>query len=183
MKGIKRAILAIPLYAFLLVLNAAYAHAHCPLCTGAIGMVAVSAGYFGIDIVIIGLFVGAFAISTGLWVGRKIKKQYIKFQLQLIVLSSFLLTVLPLMAIGGENLIFLPVMLFGETGSVFNRIYWMDRMLFGGIIGGVISIAGFGIHNYIKKARGRVLFPYQGVVLTLALLAAAAIAFFFVLGK
>ena len=51
-------------------------YAHCPLCTGAVGAAAVTANYYGLDNSIIGIFIGAFAISTGLWFGLKVKKKY-----------------------------------------------------------------------------------------------------------
>src|SRR3989344_6151701 len=82
---------------FMLSAAAPIAYAHCPLCTAAVGAAAVSAKYYGMDISIIGLMIGAFGISTGLWFGLKLKKQFFKFQLPVIVLLSFLLTVLPLL--------------------------------------------------------------------------------------
>ena len=39
--------------------------AHCPLCTGAVVAGAVGAKYLGLDVTILGIFVGAFAISLG----------------------------------------------------------------------------------------------------------------------
>lgn len=161
--------LIIPLSFIVLIMNAVPVYAHCPLCTGAIGMAAVSMKYYGVDTSIIGIFIGAFAISTGLWIGRKIKRQYIRFQLPIIVLASFLLTVLPLSSIDGGN-VFFPVLLFGEPGSVFNKIYWVNKIIFASIIGSMTTLAAFWIHNKVKKVNGGVLFPYQGLVFTLVLL-------------
>src|SRR3989338_9423617 len=81
-------------------------YAHCPLCTGAIGVMAVSASYYGVDSSIIGLFIGAFGLSTGLWVALKLKKRYIRFQSSLIVLASLLLTIIPLMSVGEGSITF-----------------------------------------------------------------------------
>ena len=64
-------------------------NAHCPLCTAAVGAAAVSAKYYGLDSSIIGLLIGAFGVSTGLWAGLKVKKQYFKAQLPVIVVASF----------------------------------------------------------------------------------------------
>jgi hypothetical protein len=165
-------LLLIPFSFVLLVLSATPVYAHCPLCTGAVGIVAVSMQYYGIDTSVIGMFIGAFAISTGLWFGRKIKKEYIRYQLPLIVLTSFILTVIPMMVIDGGYITF-PLLLFGEPGSLLNKIYWMDKILFGSAVGAVTTLFAFGTHNRIKKSRGRVLFPYQGLVLTLMLLGIA----------
>ena len=151
------------------------ARAHCPLCTGAVAAVAVGAKYYGFDLAIIGLFVGAFGISTGLWIGRKIKREYFKFQLWTIVLLSFLLTVIPIKALGGED-IYIPVRLLGEIGSMFNKIYWMDRLFFGSILGGILSVSAFGVHNTVKKYnKGNVLFPFQGIAFTVGALVIAGV--------
>lgn len=160
---------------FLFFFSAVPVSAHCPLCTGAIGVAAVAAKYYGMDLIIIGLFVGAFGISTGLWVGRKIKKEYFKFQLWTIVLLSFLLTVIPLRVFSGEN-VYIPIRLFGEVGGMFNKVYWFDRLFFGSWIGGLLSVFSFGVHNTAKKFNnGNVFIPFQGVVLTLAVLLLAGI--------
>ncbi len=160
---------------FLFFFSSAPVRAHCPLCTGAVAGAAVVAKYYGMDLIILGLFVGAFGISTGLWVGRKMKKEYFKFQLWTIVLVSFLLTVIPLRMLGGEN-IYIPLRLFGEVGSMFNKIYWVDRLFFGSLVGGVLSVLAFGVHNTVKKYNnGNVLFPFQGIALTVGFLAIAGI--------
>ncbi|HLC35982.1 MAG TPA: hypothetical protein VJK05_00030 [archaeon] len=162
------------------LLGAASVHAHCPLCTIAIGGMAMSAKFFGIDYSIVGLFIGAFGISTGLWIGRKLKN-YFQFQLPLVVLASFALTVIPLMYISDEN-VFFPMLLFGEVGTIFNKFYWLNKILFGSLLGGFFSLGSFWLHNHIKRVNGKVLFPYQGIALTVLVLAAAAAAMFFLIG-
>ena len=147
-----------------LLLSLPLVSAHCPLCTGAVVAAAAGAGYLGLDVSIVGLFVGAFGVSTGLWIGNKIKRIYIPFQLSLIVLLSFFSTIIPLMFM--KNDIFLL--------SFMHRLFFVDKMLFGSFLGGFICLPGWWIHNHIKRVRGRVLFPYQGVVLTLGLLFASA---------
>lgn len=150
------------------------AHAHCPLCTAAVGAAAASAKYYGLDTSIIGLLIGAFGASTGLWIGLKVKKEYFKLQLPAIVLASFLLTVIPLLYISND-LIYFPLLFFGPSGFVFNKVYWVDKMLFGSLIGGFASLFAYLTHVYIKKRSGKVLFPFQGVAFTLAFLAASGL--------
>ena len=171
-------IILLLVFASLLFAYAPEVHAHCPLCTAAVGTAAISAKYYGMDTSIIGLFIGAFGISTGLWIGRKIKKQYIKFQLPIVVLLSFVLTVIPLMSVDNST-IYAPVLLLGPAGSVLNKVYWINKILFGSIIGGAASLLGFWLHTYIKKVRGSVLFPYQGIAITLTLLGAGTLALYF----
>ena len=152
--------------------------AHCPLCTGAVILAATSAKYYGLDNSIVGLFVGAFAISLGLWIGNRLKTKYFRFQTTAIVLASFILTVGPLIFTKNDKLL-LPLFLFGEAGSIFHRVYFVDKLILGSIIGGILCLITYGLHLHIKKVRGRVLFPFQGLVFTLVSLVIAGAALYF----
>ena len=145
--------------------------------SGAIGVAAVSAKYFGVDSSIIGLMIGAFGVSTGLWAGKWLKKEYFAHQGKALVFASFALTVIPLSSLNtGE--IYVPVMLLGEPGSLLNRVYWFDKLLLGALLGGVTSLAAYWLHLRVKSLHGKVIVPFQGVVFTLALLALASAALF-----
>lgn len=158
------------------------AYAHCPLCTAAVGTVAVSAGAFGIDSSVVGIFVGAFAVSTGLWAGRKIKTAYVPYQTATLAILSFLLTMIPVEAVVPDDL-YLPVLYFGAPGTLFNRVYWPSKILFGGLIGGGLTIASLYLHEFLKKRNGgKVYFQFQGVILTLGLLVFSAVALFLAMG-
>ena len=139
-------------------------HAHCPLCSAAIGGAAVAASYYGIDPSVIGLFVGGFALSTGVWVANWIKKQYIPHQKKLIVLSSLALTIIPVVPIVPDAF-YAPIRMFD-----FVKVLWLNKILVGSVLGVLISGATFAIGNKIKQIRGKSLFPYQGVILPLLML-------------
>jgi hypothetical protein len=175
----RKFLLAIPVFLAMSAFSLSSVEAHCPVCTIAVGAAAVTAKYYGLDVSIIGLLMGAFGISTGLWLGRRVKRQYIRFQLPLIILTSFLLTVVPLLFISGDFL-YLPVFLFGPLGSIFNNVYLIDKMLLGSIIGGFVTLGSYRIHNYVKNKNGRVLFPFQGVVFTLGMLAMSGLLLSFI---
>lgn len=174
----KRKFIFILVALFLVFLPISYAH--CPLCTAAVGAAAVSAKYYGLDASIIGLLIGAFGISTGLWIGLKVKK-YFRFQMSLIVLASFLLTLVPLLYID-KSTVYLPLLLLGQPGSALNKVYWINKILFGSLIGGLITLTAFYIHTYIKKINGKVLFPFQGIAITLAFLLISGLGLYIVFG-
>ncbi|MBI4015973.1 MAG: hypothetical protein HY362_04620 [Candidatus Aenigmarchaeota archaeon] len=178
----RKMLIAIP--AFLaFILSGAPAFAHCPLCVGAVGMAVASAKIFGFDITIVGLLAGALAISSGLWVARLIKKEYFRYQLPIILILSYALTVIPsILLVGVQENVYIPVKLFGEIGSVFNKIYWVDKLLFGSVFGVGITLFAFKLHLKIKELYGKVLFPFQGVLLTVGVLAAASVVFQLALG-
>ncbi|VVB61127.1 Uncharacterised protein [uncultured archaeon] len=162
----------------LIALLSENAYAHCPLCTGAIGVGAVAATALGVDVSVVGIFVGAFAVSTGLWLGRRLKNRYIPFQTAAIVIASFLLTVVPVESVVPQN-IYLPMLYFGSPGSIFNRVWWMPKMLFGSIIGGVLTVGGLYLHEFLKKRNnGHVYFQFQGVILTVGLLILSSVVLF-----
>jgi len=151
-----------PLILFLFT-NVNYVSAHCPLCTAGALVAAGGAAYFGVSNLIIGLFIGAFAVSIGWWVSKLIKKQYIPYQRLIIIALSFITTVLPLLSTLKE---FYPwyISIIGGYGSLLNRTYLINLFLIGSIIGGVIVLLTPFISNLITKLRkGRIL-PFQAVI-------------------
>jgi len=151
------------------------ARAMCPLCSVAIGAGAVAAEYYGVDPSIIGLFVGAFALSTGIWVANWIKTQYIPHQKKIIVAASLALTIIPFVPIVPDAF-YLPLKLFGLA-----KVLWLNKLLVGSILGILISGGAFAFSNKIKEIRGKVLFPYQGVVFPVLALAATSVALYLIL--
>ena len=96
-------------------------------------------------------------------------------------LASFLLTVVPLLYISNDTVYF-PLLLVGEAGSILNKVYWVNKVLLGSIIGALVTLFAYYSHIYIKKINGKVLFPFQGVALTLAFLFASGLSMYFIFG-
>src|SRR3989344_9427231 len=121
MKLIKRicSIFSVPVLFFL---SAIGARAHCPLCTAGALAAATGAAYMGVSQAAIGIFMGAFAVSTALWMARIIKKEYIKYQKPLLVIVSFILTIVPI-AKFLTDIKPLFIYLIGSYGSILNRTY------------------------------------------------------------
>ena len=149
-------------------------NAHCPLCTAAIGVTAIGASWLGVNKIVIGLFVGALAMSMGMWFSRIIKKKYIPFQKFIIVTGIFLLTVLPLSSITKSIYPFY-ISIFGDYGSLLNRTYIIDLSLIAGIIGGIIVYISPAISKKIKELRNGKGISYQTIAINIILLAIIAI--------
>src|SRR3989339_671279 len=115
--GLKKLIAFFP---FLLLMQSAYAH--CPLCTAGAAFAAGGAAWLGISKAIIGVFIGAFAVSTGWWVSNLLKKKYIPFQKIVLILVSYIATVLPILPLMPG---FYPLLISfsGDYGSLLNRTY------------------------------------------------------------
>ena len=116
---------------FSLLITPTLVKAHCPLCTAAVGSGLVVARSMGIDDSVVGIWVGAFIISTALWLNKFLVKRFreIPFQKVIITVVFFLITVVPLYF---SNLITFQYTLLG-----------IDRLLFGTVLGCIITLASF----------------------------------------
>ncbi len=153
----------IPLFSLIVILPGVMAH--CPLCTGATIIGVGITRSLGFDDSIVGVFVGGMIISTALWADKALKKKNIGIKgneklrlLSLIVLMSVLTLVT-----------FYYAGLFGRGNSF--RIFGIESLLVGSFSGGILSMGAFYYSNHLKnKNGGKVLFSYQTMVISLAVL-------------
>lgn len=165
--NVKKILLITPLAA---ILSSAAAMAHCPLCTVGAATVAGGAVWIGVDKVVVGLFLGAFAASMGWWFSRLIKKQYVPFQKWLIILLSFITTIIPILPVVGAAPYPIHISVAGSYGSLLNRIYLLNLFLVGSILGAIIVSIAPWLSSSITRLRKEKTLPFQGSVLTLLLL-------------
>ena len=166
----KKKLLSFAIFPFLLKI----AYAHCPLCTIGAAAAAGTASYFGLNKAIIGIFIGAFAVSIGWYASKLIKRRVIPLQKALLISLSFFATIIPLIPLIESNYPF-PVFLFGGYGSLFNRTYLLNLFLLGSIIGGFIVLITPWLSEKITKLRYGKFVPFQGILLTFALLIISSI--------
>lgn len=139
--------------------------AHCPLCTIGAGAAAAGAVWLGVSKVVAALFIGAFAMSMGMWFSRIVKKQYVPLQKVWIVLIIFLTTVLPLMSIfKAIGPLYIPFI--GDYGTTYALNYSLISSLFGGLI---VFISP-KLSSKITKLRNGKTISFQGIILTLSIL-------------
>ena len=152
---------AIPLIIFL----SKNVMAHCPLCVVGAGAAGAAAMWLGVNKVVVALFLGAFAMSMGMWFARIIKKKYIPLQNFIIVALIFFTTVLPLMPLFKA----LGPLYFSFIGD-YGTTYVFNYSLAGSFFGGLIVLSAPSISKAITKKRNNKILPFQGTLLTLALL-------------
>ena len=146
--------------------------AHCPLCSAGAGGAAAIASALGIGLAVVGVFVGAFGVATGLWTARYVDEQYLPYQDRLVAGAVALAIVLPVLPIMNETTaVFLSI--GGEYGSPLNRTYLVNTYLVGAIVGGGITHITPRISAWFSRLRGSTV-PFQGLALTFVLLGAAA---------
>lgn len=147
-----------------------FVSAHCPLCTAGALIAASGAGFLGVKSIVLGLFIGAFAVSIGSWISNMLKKQYIPFQRGILILLSFATTILPLNPIfGAVSSIYLPWM--GKYGTT----YVFNTFLAGSAVGGIVMLISPYLSNFLTKIMKGRHFPFQGLILTLSFLISIAI--------
>jgi len=148
-------------FIFTTIFSSGIAFAHCPLCAAATGIAVTATRAMGVDDAIVGTFIGAFTISTGLWLHRALIKRNkgkprIPFQGVIIALASLVATAATL-EISGIAAV-----------PEFFKILGTDRLIFGTLLGGAISLAAFYAHERMRRLNGRKNFiPLQGMILPL----------------
>lgn len=149
----------------LILLFPQQAQAVCPVCT-----VAVCAGlglsrWLKVDDLLSGVWVGGLLASSLSWLVNwlKTKRFYRKIYFYPLVILFYILTIYPLIL--GK--------IIGHPQNkicFFNRIY-IDRLMFGIIVGNISFMAGVILNNFLKTKNGRKsFFPFQKVVIPIALL-------------
>ena len=154
--------------------------AHCPLCVAGTGLIAAGASFLGIDDLIVGLWIGAFALSLGMVTAKALKRKLFPLQDEIITLVVFLFTVLPSLGFFKH---YMPIYLhlFGKYGSLFNKMYIVKRFLIGSFLGALIIIVAPYLNALIVSLRKGKKVPFQKLILTFALLTALSLVFHFYL--
>ena len=143
--------------------------AHCPLCTAGAGLIALGAYKIGVSGLTIGLLVGAFAVALGIWLGKMIAKKYLPGQNNIIAIGSWLLTLLPLKTLLAEY----SSVYIGWIGP-YGTWYPVNLFLAGGLIGACLIYSAPWLSRRLTDWRGRN-FPFQTMIITLALIFAASL--------
>lgn len=147
---------------------AGVASAICPLCVVAIGAGLGLSRWLGVDDVVSSVWIGALLVSLILWTLVEMRKKNWRFPFDAVIISLayYLLT-------------FIPLYYAGIVGHPLNKIFGIDKIVFGTAIGTVMFLLSYALHNYLKKINnGKSFFPYQKVVLPVVILALTSLIFF-----
>lgn len=151
------------------------AQAVCPVCTIAVGAGIGIAEEFGVDDVIIGLWVGGLTISLIFWTLDWLKRKKVKsgWSEPLVIIVYFLIVIAPLFFIKTNG--------YPIIGKELNKLWGVDKILLGIFLGGLLFFCGAKSYEYLKKKNnGRAYFPFQKVAMPIAPLAIASIIFYFI---
>ncbi len=156
---------------FGLLLYPTSAHAHCPLCTLGAGLIAGTAAYMGVDVLVVGVVIGGFSWLLGRWFAKTLSGRIGKFvAAQDLLLSAIIyLTIVIPIRMGIEKYISFYLSLAGDYGTLLNRTYVINSFLLGSVIGLLAVVFALPVSNLISKIRGESL-RFQGMAMTLLIL-------------
>lgn len=137
-------------------------YAVCPVCT-----VAVVAGlglsrWLGIDDSISGVWIGGLILSTSFWLTSWLTKKNISkpwlaslVKIKYLTLIAIFITYL---------LIFIPLQAAGITGHPLNKLWGIDKLFLGSLIGSGVFLIAIVADKVERKLKGKQLFAFQKVV-------------------
>lgn len=132
----------------------------CPLCVVVVGAGLGFSEWIGIDDVVASIWIGALLVSITMWTLIEMKKHNWRFLYDTVVvpLVYYLLTLVPLYY-------------SGIIGHPLNKIFGIDKIVFGTVIGTVVFLLSNWLHQYLKQRNnGKSLFSYQKVVIPVVIL-------------
>jgi len=149
----------------------------CPVCT-----VAVIAGLgisraLGIDDIVSSIWIGGLILSASFWLidwakkGQwlsKIKDKKIEFLINFSVIILMYLLVL------------IPLKLDHSIGILRNRLWGIDKIVLGALIGSIAFLAGMWADKKVRRTKGKQLFIYQKIVFPVLALVISSFVFYLI---
>jgi len=166
MKKIKY--LVFPIFALI----ALPAKAICPVCIVAVGAGLGLSEYLGIDDTVAGLWIGALLMALSIWTINWFNKKNWSFGQKnirdfVVFIFYYGLTIWPLFT---QDLI----------GQKLNRLWGIDKLILGIILGSLLFVGVSSWYDYLKKKNNdHAYFPYQKVVMPISALLIASLIFYF----
>lgn len=142
----------------------------CPVCTVAVAGGVGLSRYFGIDDSVTGLWIGGLTVSMILWTLDWMERKGYRFRFDrsIVWIGYWVMIVLPLYL---NDIFFHP----------FNRLWGMDKLLLGILVGAAALFSGGTFHFRAKRKNGgKVYFPFQKVVFAIAPLIVLSAVFYWI---
>lgn len=142
----------------------------CPVCTVAVGAGIGLSRWLGIDDTITGLWIGGLTVSLIMWTINWFDKKNIVFKFRKIITSA-----------GYYLIIVAPLYWMGIMGHTYNKIWGIDKLLLGIIIGSIVFLNSSLWYQSSKKKNGdKAYFPFQKVAMPVGFLAVFSAIFYFI---
>lgn len=143
----------------------------CPVCVVAVAGGLGLSRWFGVDDIVSSIWIGALLMALVLWTISWLRKKNWNFKFSDIVV--FLLYYL---------FTYIPLYYAGIIGQATNKIWCIDKVLFGSIVGTLVFIFALWFNNYLKiKNNGKGYFAYQKVVVPFIILFLSSLIAYFII--
>lgn len=137
------------------------AYAQCPVCTAAVVAGLGFSRWLGIDDTVSGVWIGGIILSSSLWFSNWISKKHPKWHTAFYMLLTTAFMYL---------IVFIPLQLAGITGHPFNKLWGVDKLVLGTLVGSAVFLLGLWADKKVRKIKRGQLFNFQKVVFPVALL-------------
>ena len=147
------------------------ANAVCPVCIVAVGAGLGFSRWLGVDDVVSSIWIGALLAAISVWTIIWLNKKGWGFKFQKIVIPAvyYLLTLVALYY-------------FDIAGHPLNKIFGIDKIIFGSVAGTAFFLASVQLHNFLKiKNNEKSFFPYQKIAIPVVVLILTSLIFYFLL--
>lgn len=142
----------------------------CPVCVVAVGGGLYFTRKFGLDDAVTSLWIGGILVALVLWTIDWMRKKGWKFKFDdlTIWLAYYALTLIPLSY-------------YNIIGSIDNKFWGIDKILFGTFLGTFIFLGAVWFNGYLKKKNnGKGYFPYQKVIVPFGILVLSSLILYFI---
>ena len=141
--------------------------AQCPICIVTVGGGMYLAKKFGVDDLMVSLWIGALNAVVALWLAPKFKIKLLK--------NPYFLTTLFL----ALTLIYFQTT--NQLGSITNTFLGINKVIFGQVLGTILILIGSFVDKFTRqKNNGKVIFYYQKVVFPVGLMIIFTLIFKFI---
>lgn len=156
----------------LYLLSPTNVYAVCPVCTVAvIGGLGLSR-FLGIDDSVSGVWVGGLILSLSFWTADWIsKKKYLEKLIKKIQKTGIVVTTYILLS----ALTFIPMFATNFIGHPVNKIWGIDKLIFGTAVGTLFFLLGVFADQKERQIKGRQFFQFQRVVFPVVSLLVASV--------
>jgi hypothetical protein len=142
----------------------------CPLCTFAIGAGIGLTQYLGIDDTITGLWVGGLIVSLIVWTISWFNKKNIRFYGRKVSITIIY-----------YGTVIFPLYICEITGHALNKLWGMDKILLGIIVGSIAFFIGAISYDHLKKKNeNKAYFPFQKIVMPVLPLVILSVIFYYI---
>ena len=157
--------------AFLGIATSSAALAVCPLCVVAVGAGLGFSRWLGVDDVVSSIWIGALLASLSMWTVIWMNKKNWGFKYdKIIVLVLYYVLVL------------LPLYYADIAGHPLNKIFGIDKIVFGALLGSFVFLGSLWLHDFLKtKNQGKSFFQYQKVAVPVLVLLITSLIFYYLL--